>query len=135
MPRIRSVLSSSVPSSGPSGRARWPVPWGATRRPRSRARPIAAATSSADSANATASGRWSTASGSLIGALGGFPQRRQLAHPAEPAERARLDLAHALRGDPELAPDLAQRRRLAAGDAVAQLDDLALAVGQLVQRR
>ncbi len=66
--------------------------------------------------------------------LGGLAQRGELAHPAQAAERARLDLAHPLGRDAELAADLAQRGRLAAGDAVAQLDDLALALGQLVQR-
>jgi hypothetical protein len=34
-------------------------------------------------------------------------QRVELALAAEPAERLRLDLADPLRGDPELAPDLA----------------------------
>src|SRR4051794_18083396 len=65
---------------------------------------------------------------------GGFAQRGKLAHAAEAAERPGLDLAHPLRSDAELAPDLAQRRRLAARDPVAHLHDLALPIGQLVQR-
>ena len=76
----------------------------------------------------------------LAGALqprpsGGLAQRGELAHPAEPAERLGLDLAHPLGRDPELAADLAQRRRLAAVDPVAQRDDRALAVGQLLAAR
>ena len=79
-------------------------------------------------------GRGGVPRGRAEAGLRGLAQRRELAHPAEPAERARLDLAHALGRDAELAADLAQRRRLAAGDPVAQLDDLALALGQLAER-
>ena len=46
--------------------------------------------------------------------LGGLPQRSDLAHAPQPVQRPRLDLAHALGRDPELAADLAQRRGLAA---------------------
>src|SRR3954454_6030175 len=66
--------------------------------------------------------------------LSGLPQRLELAHPAEAAEGARLDLAHPLRRDAELAADLAQRGGVAAGDPVAHLDHRALAVGQLFER-
>ena len=49
-------------------------------------------------------------------------------------QRVVLDLADALAGDPERAADLLERQRLVAAQAVAQLDHLALALGQRVER-
>ena len=57
----RSVLTSTVSSSGPIGAALWPVPCIATRRPRVRAKSTSACTSAALSGSATRAGRWSTA--------------------------------------------------------------------------
>src|SRR4051794_37495635 len=54
------VFSRIVPSSGPSGAALWPVPWGATRRPRAQAASMVAWTSATEAARTTAVGRWST---------------------------------------------------------------------------
>jgi hypothetical protein len=60
-PRIRSVLSRIVSSSGASGAAPWPVPWAATLSSFSAAKRTVVAMSSAFSAKATATGRWSAA--------------------------------------------------------------------------
>lgn len=59
--RMAWVLISTVSARGPIGATLWPVPWPATRKPRSRANLTAAATSCAVSGIATAAGRWSTA--------------------------------------------------------------------------
>src|SRR2546423_7441940 len=61
--------------------------------------------------------------GSLAQALR-FGQRLQL------LQRAVLDLAHALARDLEGAPDLLERERAAAREAVAQFDHLPLTPGQ-----
>src|SRR5207237_8049909 len=50
-------------------------------------------------------------------------------------ERVVLDLADALAGDAERASHLFERARLLAGKAEAQLDHLALALGQRSQRQ
>jgi hypothetical protein len=62
-------------------------------------------------------------------------ERRDLAELGEPLERLVLDPANALRGEPELPAGLAQRRRLGPAQAEAQVDHLALLVGQLFERR
>ena len=49
-------------------------------------------------------------------------------------ERLVLDLADALARDVERAPDLVERARVLAAEAVAQLEDAALAVGEVLQR-
>src|SRR4051794_23820281 len=49
----------------------------------------------------------------------------QLALFREPAQRAALELAHALGGEIHPLGDLAQRQRLSAADPEAQLNDLA----------
>src|SRR5690242_8617965 len=54
------VLSRMVSSSGPRGAALWPVPCGATRRPRERAASMVSITSWTEAARTTAAGRWST---------------------------------------------------------------------------
>src|SRR5687768_7518998 len=64
--------------------------------------------------------------------LGG--ERLQLALFRELAERAALELAHALGRQPGPVRDLAQRQRIAAADAEAQLDDLARARVEPVER-
>src|SRR5215212_5906371 len=81
---------------------------------------------------------WSSRSSSVVGssmsgALCGL-QAFDLAGGREPLERLGLELADALRRQPHAAPGLAQRRRVVAVHAEAQLHDLALAVGQLVER-
>src|SRR5215211_2218371 len=58
---MEDVSSKTLRSSDARGAALWPVPWGATRSPCSRARPTTTATSSADSGLATTAGCWSTA--------------------------------------------------------------------------
>src|SRR3954452_15782918 len=62
--------------------------------------------------------------------LGGLVQSRQLATLGETRERLLLDLANALRGDAEPAAGLAQRRGLLAAEPEAQLDHVALPLGQ-----
>ncbi|HVI23863.1 MAG TPA: sigma-70 family RNA polymerase sigma factor, partial [Myxococcales bacterium] len=49
-------------------------------------------------------------------------------------ERLVLDLADALAGDVERAPHLVERARVLTAEAVAQLEDAALAVGEVLQR-
>src|SRR5256885_11554002 len=61
---------------------------------------------------------------------GGVAQGLGLWCRLEPFERVVLDLADALARDVERGADLLQRARAAAGEAVAHLDDLPLAVGQ-----
>src|SRR5205807_8392787 len=62
------------------------------------------------------------------------PQLAAVGGVAQLAERLGLDLADALARDAELAPDLLQRAEAAVLQAVAQLDDAALAVGEALQR-
>ena len=50
-------------------------------------------------------------------------------------QRVVLDLADALAGHAERLPDLLQRLRLLAGEAVAKLEDEALALREGVERR
>src|SRR6201999_3944682 len=49
-------------------------------------------------------------------------------------QRLVLDLADALARDVERPPDLVERARVLAAEAVAQLEDAALAVGEVLQR-
>src|SRR4051812_8620844 len=67
-------------------------------------------------------------------ALRGLAQRGELAAQGEVLERPALDRAKLLAAHAELALQLGERQRLAllAVEAEAQLDDLALAVGQLL---
>src|SRR5262245_31060573 len=51
----------------------------------------------------------------------------------ELAQHTRLDLADALAGDTKLAPDFLQRTVATSVQAVAQLNDLALTLGQLIE--
>src|SRR6266545_150449 len=64
--------------------------------------------------------------------LGDVLERFDLAVDRELLERVRLDLAHPLAREAELPPDRLQRGRVAvAVEPVSELDNLALAVGQL----
>ena len=58
-----------------------------------------------------------------------------LAERREPAEGLDLDLADALAREAEAAADLLERLRLVVGEAVAEDEHLALAVGEGAQRR
>ena len=60
-----------------------------------------------------------------------LPQPLRVAVGVELVERLRLDLADALAGDAEALADLLQRAGLLAAEAEAELQDLALAVGEL----
>src|SRR5207302_6947229 len=66
--------------------------------------------------------------------LGGVSERREIAALREPPQRVLLDLAHALGGDAELAARLAEGRRLTAAEPEPELDDVALALGEAVDR-
>src|SRR3954469_15968655 len=57
-----------------------------------------------------------------------------LAQSRETLERFGLDLTHALPGQPEAAPDVLERLRIGVVEAVAQDQDLPLAVSQGRQR-
>src|SRR3954452_10447325 len=61
-------------------------------------------------------------------------QSGEIAALRQPLERVFLDLAHALGGDAELATGLAERCRLANAAAETELDHVALALGQAVDR-
>src|SRR5947199_3392329 len=58
----------------------------------------------------------------------------RLGQGLELLQRVVLDLADALARDAERAADLLERARLPAGEAEAELDHLALALGQRVER-
>src|SRR6185437_3876087 len=60
-------------------------------------------------------------------------KRLRLGKALELLQRVVLDLADALAGDPECAADLLERAGLLALEAEAQLDHLALALGQRVE--
>src|SRR5205807_9094218 len=61
-------------------------------------------------------------------------QRLDLALDGQPLERLRLDLAHPLARQPERPADLLERLRVGiAVEAVPQLEDVALPLGQLVE--
>src|SRR5919201_383251 len=63
-----------------------------------------------------------------------FAQLLCLSQRLELLERLVLDLADALAGDVEGAPDLVERARMLAAEPVTELEDAALAVGQVLQR-
>src|SRR5215210_7989851 len=65
------------------------------------------------------------------GALRGLAQRHQLRALGEALEGALLDLTGPLGRDAELAPGLAERLGLLVAGAEAQLDDVALGLGEL----
>src|SRR5689334_22180751 len=71
---------------------------------------------------------------SAPGASGGLGEGGELAPQRQMLERAALDRAQLLAAHAELALELRERQRLAllAVEAEAQLDDLALALGQLL---
>ena len=62
-----------------------------------------------------------------------FAQRLRLGERGELAQRGVLDLAGALAREPEQLGHLVERLRLLAVEAVAQLDDAAVAVGQVLE--
>src|SRR3712207_4639263 len=61
---------------------------------------------------------------------------QMLAHfrGAQAAQRLRLDLPRALAGHPENPADLLERSALAVGETIAQVDDTALALAQVIER-
>src|SRR5262249_25579990 len=65
---------------------------------------------------------------------GSRTERLELAVLGELGERPPFELADRVLGDPEPAAGLAERRRIVAVDPVAELHDLALAVGEAVHR-
>src|SRR4051812_42978605 len=67
-------------------------------------------------------------------ALRHVAQLLRLGQRLELLQRLVLDLADALAGDVERAAHLVQRARVLAAQAVAQLEDAALAVGEVLQR-
>src|SRR5215217_3382071 len=66
--------------------------------------------------------------------LGYVAQLLRLGEALQLLERLVLDLADALARDVERPPDLVERARVLAAEAVAQLEHAALAVGQVLQR-
>src|SRR5215210_703042 len=66
--------------------------------------------------------------------LGRVAKRGEIAALRQSLERVFLDLAHTLGGDAELATGLAERRRLATAQSETELDHVALALGQAVDR-
>src|SRR3954447_8579037 len=71
---------------------------------------------------------------SLPRRLASVAQHLRLWKALQLLQRVALDLADALAGDAEGATDLLQREWLEAGKAVAQLDHLALALRQRIER-
>src|SRR5436190_7328358 len=61
-------------------------------------------------------------------------QPRALARVLQLRQRARLDLAHALAGDPHLGADRLERHGLLGGEPVAKLEHAALAPLQRLER-
>src|SRR3954469_4058428 len=68
------------------------------------------------------------------GVLGDVPELLGLGEALKLLEGLVLDLADALPRDVERAPDLVERARVLAAEAVAELEDAALAVGEVLQR-
>src|SRR4051812_10258062 len=68
------------------------------------------------------------------GRLGDVAQLLRLGQRLQLLERLVLDLADALARDVERPPDLVERARVLAAEAVAQLEHAALAVGEVLQR-
>src|SRR3954463_12778978 len=73
------------------------------------------------------------APGERRGGLRRLAQRLERVHPRQAVERAALDLLGLLRAHPQLAADLGAGALLALG-AEAQGDDLALVLGEAVER-
>src|ERR687897_920183 len=67
-------------------------------------------------------------------ALGDVAELLRLRERLQLLERLVLDLADALARDVERPPDLVERARVLAAEPVAQLEDAALAVGEVLQR-
>src|SRR4249919_4081209 len=70
----------------------------------------------------------------VVRLLLGVSKRLRLGQALELLQRVVLDLADALAGDPERAPHLLEGAGLLALQAEAKLDQLALALGQRVER-
>src|SRR4051794_36492923 len=70
----------------------------------------------------------------VYGVLGDVPELLGLGEALKLLEGLVLDLADALARDVERAPDLVERARVLAAEAVAELEDAALAVGEVLQR-
>src|SRR4051794_16381397 len=73
---------------------------------------------------------WTT---TVYGVLGDVPELLGLGEALKLLEGLVLDLADALARDVERAPDLVERARVLAAEAVAELEDAALAVGEVLQ--
>src|SRR5206468_4606507 len=82
--------------------------------------------------NATAP--WNVRSGSMQPPLCGVAQRGEVAALGQPLERVFLDLPDSLSRDAELATGLAQRRGLSPAESEPELNHVALALGQAVDR-
>src|SRR5687768_9881306 len=67
-------------------------------------------------------------------ASGDIPKLLGLGERLQLLERLVLDLADALARHVERAPDLVERARVLAAEAVAELEDAALAIGEVLQR-
>src|SRR5205823_848183 len=78
--------------------------------------------------------RFAVTRSNINGPLGHFAQRLRLRQRGELPDRPFFYLARALARDAEHAGDFVERAGLLAAEAPAQLDDAALAIGEVLER-